>query len=503
MKQRLIALGIILGVIGIGVFSFWSFLEAQQFKAETVRVVKEDGYTASGDGIRFAMTDDQLVEWTAAKDRIRTYQVYITGEPAGELKVTERLLSNEAEFVFVKWRNPTQGAAKLTFDFITRPHTETSVHSFDTLDIDHEHDGTYGVDPTTQPEGIIRLFQEDDLVQSFYVGKSYRSKLLTSGNSSVRKFLDEYEQSGLSLSLVSQGEDVAESWALVDDELMRDPAEEKRWSEYVQKNYLMSQKWLTPAGAYVKLPWSIEPGTQMGYGRNVGLIRNDKALERYRATGEPLYASLVLNAVTMAEAYQKEKGSELWPTEYTSTWLKKPYGVEAPYVDTRHNEKLGLFLRAASEEFDLPALKELNVGYAEYLVDQMAEGNVIEVDGHRMISDYPGVDGKKQPHASLNHSLGEAHYLLKVYEQTGREEFLETAYEIRQAIEAIGSEWIRENDDLWYQVNEDLTFSGNDYPRLTYVDLIANQKAWAKTKYGKSEVFAELMESKKAYMDRQ
>ncbi|MCA0970990.1 hypothetical protein LCM20_10340 [Halobacillus litoralis] len=502
MKQRLIALGIVITIIGIGVFSFWSFLDAQQFEENTERTIESEAYTLSGDGLRFAKIDEKEKGWTAATDIVRSYDVYITNDKAGVLTVTERTLANEAELIFAEWNNPTQGAAKVQIELATRPHSRTSVQSFDTLDIEREHDGTYGVDPTTQPEGIVRLFQEKELVQSYYVGKSYRSEVLTSGDSVLRRFLDEYEQAGLTLGLVSRGEDVAESWALTDDVLMRNPAELESWSEYVQQNYLMSQKWLTPAGAYVKLPWSIEPGTKMGYGRNVGLIRNEEALERYRRTEEPLFEALVLNSVTMAEAYQDEKGTELWPTEYTSTWLKKPYGVTAPYVDTRHNEKLGLFLREAAEVFDLPEVKELNVGYAEYLVKQMAEGNTIEVGEHQLISDYPGIEGKKKPHTSLNHALGEAYYLLSVYEQTGREEFLETAYEIRQAIEAIGTDWIRDNGDLWYQVNEDLTFSGNDYPRLTYVDLVMNQNAWSRTEYGRSDVFAELLDSKKEYMER-
>lgn len=501
MKRRLLTLGIVLGVLGIGVFSFWSYYEAQEFKENTVESVEQENYSFSGDRLRFDEMEEKKKQWAAATDTIRTFAVYIAGKEAGEVEITERELMNGAELVFAQWDNPSGRAANLNIELATAPHSDTSFESFDTLDIEHEHDGTYGVDPTTQPEGIVRLFQEEELVQSFYIGKNYRSEVLTEGDSVLRKFLDEYGQDGLTLSLRSEGADVSESWALSDEVLLEDPAELSQWSEYMQRNYLMTQKWLTPAGAYVKLPWSIEPGTKMGFGRNVGLIRNDEALERYERTEEPLYAALVLNAVTMAEAYQSEKGTDLWPTEYTSTWLKKPYGVTAPYTDTRHNEKLGLFLREASELFDLPELKELNVGYAEYLVDQMESGNVIEVGEHRLISDYPAVEGKKQPHASLNHALGEAYYLLKVYEQTGREEFLDTAYEIRQAIEAIGRDWIRDNGDLWYQVNEDLTFSGNDYPKLTYVDLNLNQEAWAKTKYGKSDVFAELIESKKDYMD--
>ena len=43
---------------------------------------------------------------------------------------------------------------------------------------------------------------------------------------------------------------------------------------------------------------------------------------------------------------------------------------------------------------------------------------------------------------------------------------------IKKAVEDTGKDWINmENGDLWYQIDADFKFDGNDYPILTLVDL--------------------------------
>ena len=49
---------------------------------------------------------------------------------------------------------------------------------------------------------------------------------------------------------------------------------------------------------------------------------------------------------------------------------------------------------------------------------------------------------------------------------------------MRRGIENIGEKWLRDNGDVWYQVNGDFTFDGIDYPLLTLGDLLKSQQSW-------------------------
>lgn len=90
--------------------------------------------------------------------------------------------------------------------------------------------------------------------------------------------------------------------------------------------------------------------------------------------------------------------------------------------------------------------------------------------------------------------------MLECYEQTKDEKYLQAAKEIRTAIEYIGEDWIRETGDLWYQVNPDLTFAGNDYEQLTLVDLLNHQAKWESIGETRSALIDVLIKSKLEYL---
>ncbi|MGE7674162.1 hypothetical protein ACQKMV_11365 [Lysinibacillus sp. NPDC094403] len=59
--------------------------------------------------------------------------------------------------------------------------------------------------------------------------------------------------------------------------------------------------------------------------------------------------------------------------------------------------------------------------------------------------------------------------------------------------------WLRENGDVWYQVNGDFTFEGTDYPLLTLEDLLKSQQSWEVVGEKRSEIFDRLIRSKAQY----
>ena len=110
--------------------------------------------------------------------------------------------------------------------------------------------------------------------------------------------------------------------------------------------------------------------------------------------------------------------------------------------------------------------------YADFLSNQKERGNVIETENGYYIADYFSKNQTRKTHVSLNHTSGEMGFLLQTYQDSGNQEYLDTALMIKKAVEDTGKDWINmENGDLWYQIDADFKFDGNDYPILTLVDL--------------------------------
>src|SRR5690606_30401377 len=144
------------------------------------------------------------------------------------------------------------------------------------------------------------------------------------------------------------------------------------------------------------------------------------------------------------------------------------------YVDTRYNEYIATFLDETSEVLNLPSYDTV-IGYADYLLSQVERGNIIDTGEGYFIIDYFKDNVTSLTHASVNHELGGLNILLKAYEQTGEERFIDAANHILTAFEEVEESLIKENGDLWYQVSPDLSVTGNDYEQLTLVDLLIVQ----------------------------
>ena len=433
---------------------------------------------------------------------------------AGRITVTERRLKNGDVFLFSRLVGAGSSQAQV------RLVLELEGNRFDLTDFarrekPHEHHRVSGVDPTMYPIGLLHTYDYDRLRWSVMAGRQYVSRervhRYDGGHESrLRELVEERKDLGiesdgqrvrLAIPLSAPGGALAEHWLVVAREpLFRDRQVLDAWIDQSIEEYLTTNKWYTPDGTLTKLPWSVEPFTRMGYGRHLTNTQEEKALERYAETGERYFYDLVLNAVAVLHR-TRDPDLGLWLTDYTSTWLKKSYGIVAPYVDTRHNEAVGRFLTEAGRLLGLPELEQADVPYADFLVEQARAGRAIRTapDGY-LLFDYfvPGREVKT--HASLNHALAEMNYLLETYRHTRKPEYLEVAWGIRRGIEALGDRWIRDSGDLWYQVNPDQTFAGTDYVLLTLYDLLEAQQNWRAAGEEPSPVFDRLIRSKVRYL---
>mgnify|MGYP001182013335 CR=1 FL=1 len=432
----------------------------------------------------------------------------------GTVTVTERRLNNGDVFLFTRLTGTGSSPVQLRL-VVELEGNRFELTDFARRDKVHEHDPVTGVDPTTYPIGLVNTFHFDDLRWSVMVGRQYVSRELVQRyddgrESRLRELIAERKVLGvegdgqqvrLAIPLSAPGGALAEHWLVAAREpLFRDRQVLDAWIDKSIEEYVTTNKWYTADGTFSKLPWSIEPFTRMGYGRHLTNTQEKRVLEQYTETRERYFYDLLINAVAVLYR-QRDPATGLWWTEYTSTWLKKRYGIVAPYLDTRHNEAVGKFLAQTGRVLDLAGLEQVDVAYGNFLVQQARKGLVIRTapDGY-LIVDYvvPGQDIKT--HASLNHVLGEMNYLIELYRATGKSEYLSIAYAIRRGVEALGDRWIRENGDLWYQVNPDLTFEGTDYVLVTLYDLLVAQRNWQSVEEGPSPMFEQLIRSKVRYL---
>ncbi|WP_170008284.1 hypothetical protein [Bacillus fonticola] len=452
-------------------------------------------------------------------DQTYVYDVLDGRKEIGQFQLTLRTLEDGDTFVFHRTEN-IRFAEELQLSLsVTFPNTNR--YDFNNWEKEapvREHDGNTGIDPTSSPIGDVRLYRFDDEKYSLVVGKTYQSITLTEryengGKSTLRELVGEKRQmtwavqdTQLTLTIpitVAKGVLNEQWWLQSSQSLFTNETAKQDWIDFQNVQYKSANNWLTDQGPYKKLPWSIEPSTQMGYGRNLGAMQDRYALAAYETSEERYFWDLVLNSTADLLNYRKEKGTKMWETEYTSTWLKKPYGTTAPYIDTRHNEFIAKFLTQVGQLLDSPTLQQAELNYADYLVEQVEMKNVIPIGEGFVIADYfSPYDRSKQTHASMNHILGGLNILLTAYEQTKEDLYIETATSILTALQQTREGWVREeNGDLWYQINPDLSFAGGDYEQLTLVDLLQTFDNWKRLTGEQNQTLAFFIETKVGYLE--
>ena len=208
------------------------------------------------------------------------------------------------------------------------------------------------------------------------------------------------ETDGIQFELTLKTDDknqISENWFLFSkEELFSDEEVLEKYKNETNHNYLHTPKWNTADGNYTKLPWSIEPGTELGYGRNLVAMQDKTSLNYYVETKERFFYDMVINSINHLENFRNSKDT-LWETEYTSTWLKKDYGITAPYTDTRHNENIALFLTQAGKELGIQEIENSYILYADFLSSQKERGNVIETENGYYIADYFSENQTRKP----------------------------------------------------------------------------------------------------------
>lgn len=189
------------------------------------------------------------------------------------------------------------------------------------------------------------------------------------------------------------------------------------------------------------------------------------------------------------------------PMTVQCSWLQEDYGIGAGYFDTRWNTDVAGAFLSAGKRLGIPAFTDTAMRYAAFLGSHVQK-NSFNLKGHvksqLMVADYSDSRGNGVNYASLNHQLAE---LLFLY-QTGEQEYMEQARRMLEGVKSVGGDWIKSDGNLQYAVLPDGSFTGQDYPYLTYNDLYAVQE-WLQDHYGERDpVLDDLMDAKRGWMEK-
>lgn len=458
---------------------------------------------------------ESTTEYGYATDTVYTYRVVNT---KATLEITRRDLPNNDYLVFTSLINNSSTPVQLDLLMKTSSIESSKLISYDRFPIKKNEDDTFGFDPTTYPKGIVENKTVSNDVYQTMFSKLYRSKQLTltysdkakSVTRDLRAEVDVFSNIQLGdaqltvIPLKSLGSDIVDYWFMKSNELLfKTRASMDSWMLESAVNYRKRNSWYTATGPYNKMAVTVEPmpSSFNGFGRNLLMVKEDRILKLYEANKERYFENLLINSFVNLQLFKGDKN--YWETEVTSTYLKSLYGITAPFVDTRFNEQIALFLYKSGQEFGHDNYNEALRNYANLLTTQKSKGNYIPVDGNSYyISDYFPVAQNVTTHSSMNHVLGGMNILLTAYKEFGDVKYLTTATSIQTAINKEKNLWIRPDHDIWYKVSPKKEFVGRDYNHLTLEDLINSYTLWQDIDPSHLPVIKDLIISKATYLDQ-
>ena len=449
-----------------------------------------------------------------ATDHIYVYGV--SERKNTRVTVTKRELPNGDYFTFVELRNPDRLPIRVDLVRIDEEVKTNTMARFDKYSMKKDIDETFGFDIATSPVGVLETVSTQGTGQQM-ISKTYRSRELelkyrTGAVSHTRELHDEQETYSNILmgdkrvsvyELNSRGYDVVDQWYLSSNaKLFSTNTRMDSWFQESIANYKKRNKWYTASGPYNKMATTIEPmpASGRGYGRNLLLVKEDRVMLLYNQTKERYYEDILHNSFTNLAVFRGNK--PYWETEVTSTYLKNLYNITAPFVDTRFNEQIALFLYNGGNAF---GHKDHSVGlrnYANLIVQQHRKGNVNFLSPTAYyIPDYFPAKQQVKTHTSMNHLLGGMNILLLAFQEFNDPVYLENASAIEKAIRFEEKNWTRSNGDIWYKRAPNAQFSGTDYVHLTLEDLIRSYEIWSQVDQSKAKVFERMIKSKAGYLN--
>ncbi|WP_046174562.1 hypothetical protein [Domibacillus indicus] len=430
--------------------------------------------------------------------------VYKLDAGAADVTITVRELNNGDEFVML--RLDGNGKVKGTLSI---PEADDYYLVDWTKNIPEREPGA---DTTKPPVGLLRFTQNHQFVNEIVLSHTFVSKTLTElyGRGRISALQEliaetnraELSKNSLSLELAAGRGQRAEQWFLAAEKPLFDDTDHlNEWITFQQEQEAEVNNWFTVDGPLKKLA-GVEPVAQNSYGYELSTMIESEAISRFIKNKDRYFYNLTVQSAANLWTYRQSRNDVVWKTEVTSTALKSKYGITAPYVDMRDNERIARYLHQIGEELSAPELSGVLASYSDYLLNLISIGNVVPAEKGYYPADYYSSQQKKAMlSSSLDQALSEASLLLAAYRETGEKKYLEAAQNIRAALKSTGEKWIRPNGNVWHRIHWDGTFTGEGDDLKVLQSLRHRAKSWKELGGSPSPVLQKLIESKEQYLN--
>ena len=485
-------------ILGIGVIGSLLFILFHRNDVNTFNVEISKNKISFNNN--FKLVDKDVREAFGTKDYLYCYE-YQDGKLLFQIIYVHRLFSNNdyANYITINNRTENEIHVNLSID-----KYQGDIYWFKNDERTREFSKTLGQDNLGLPISYIESKNKSVLIgKTFHyttLTKTYDEKNISTFKNLIEEDSDFEVERSLKNITVDGNTSIDTYFIHSPNKLFEDENSIRDYIDIVYTNSIDSNCFSSYNGNYYKLPYSIEPFSKDGYGRNVGAILEKQIYELSHSDNSSLFDDLVDVSIQTYYEYLPQDSSKVWLTEYTSTWLKNDYLITSYYVDTRHNENVGLYLYEIGVDRNNKQLINSYYNYADYLLSEYKNSNLLKYDVGILFPDYFSKNHIKKTHASLNHQLGIINYLFDCSEKSDDKEYFDLAKQLLDTITNIGNDWIREDKDLWYRVNNDYSFEGRDYETVTLRDLLETRLFCIKFKLENIEIIDELIESKYGYL---
>lgn len=485
-------------ILGIGVIGSLLFIWFNKNDINTFNIEISKDKIKFDDN--FKLVDKEIREAFGTKDYLYCYE-YQEGKLLFQIVYVHRLFSNKdyANYITINNRTENKIQVNLSVDSL-----DGKTYLFKGDEKEREYSKTLRQDKLGLPISYIEGKKQSILIgKTFHyttLNKVYDEKNLSTFKNLIKEDSD-FKPDNSQKNIVVDGNTSIDTYFIYsNDKLFENEDSIKDYVDIVYTNSIDSNCFSSYNGNYYKLPYSIEPYSKNGYGRNVGAILEKQIYNLSKIDNSRLFDDLVDISIQVYYQYLPQDSTKVWLTEYTSTWLKKDYSITSYYVDTRHNENIGLYLYEIGKDRNNEQMIKSYYNYANYLLKEYKDDNLLKYDKGILFPDYFSKNHNKKTHASLNHQLGIINYLFDCYDQSGEKSYFNLAKLLLKTIVSIGNDWIRDDNDLWYRVNSNYTFQGRDYETVTLRDLLTTRLFCIKFELEGTDTINRLIKSKYSYL---
>ncbi len=199
-------------------------------------------------------------------------------------------------------------------------------------------------------------------------------------------------------------------------------------------------------------------------------------LEYYFSPYERFFYNFVVNNYIALKNHRNDHG--YWNTGTISPWLRSLYDIKDDFFDSRFNVDAGLFLLFFYQRYNYCEALNMAAQIGDLLLHYMQRGLGFraENDGF-LLQDYVCEQQPKMlTHASLNHLLNIASFLLMLGDLTEIQYYQNAAVRVFKGLQATEPYWEDQaTGDLHYARFTDGNYEGKDYLMLTYHDILRAQ----------------------------